>query len=169
MLKSWPVDAANGTTAKRVGTEIKLKRMKNILIVACIITCTLGFVNNAYTQAPGNLDLTFANAGELADSNLIFPFKYSSIALSQGNELVISSATGDTIQSIRYTTDGVRDNSFGLSAAGYVQIVTPGFSGTVTTSLVQPDQKILIAGQYAQTGVNKKAYFDNNKQIYIKI
>jgi len=158
LLKSWPVDAANGTMAKRVGTEIKLKRMKNILIVACIITCTLGFVNNAYTQAPGNLDLTFANAGELADSNLIFPFKYSSIALSQGNELVISSATGDTIQSIRYTTDGVRDSSFGLSAAGYVQVVTPGFSGTVTTSLVQPDQKILIAGQYAQTGVNKKAY-----------
>ena len=130
--------------------------MKNILIILYIIT-GLGFSASASTQSPGTFDPAFANSGELADS-AIFPYRYSGLALSPGGEFVISSANGDTIQAIRYTSAGNRDINFGTGSSGLVHIVTPGFKGTVTTSAVQTDRKILIAGQYTQTGSNKKAY-----------
>ena len=131
--------------------------MKNIFVNVLIIACSFGFMAPAFSQGPGTLDPGFANGGELADP-LIFPFRYSGLALSPGGEFVVSSASGDTIQAIRYTSNGSHDINFGLNTTGYVKHVFPGFSGTVTTSFVQTDQKILIAGQYAITGANKKAY-----------
>ncbi len=128
--------------------------MKNILVFVLIITSGLGFVNNVYPQVSGTLNTAFANGGELGDSLLIPPFRYSALALSPGNGFVLSNARGgsDTIQVVRYTSDGARDTTFGSDSAGYVKVVASGFSGVVTTSLVQTDQKILIAGQYTLTG-----------------
>ena len=129
--------------------------MKNIFIVLiALVSC---FSAGVSAQAPGTLDQTFANGGELADS-AVFAFRYSGLALSPGGEFVISSANSDTIQAIRYTSAGNRDINFGTGSSGIAQLITSGFKGTVTTSAVQSDQKILIAGQYTQTGASKKAY-----------
>ena len=131
--------------------------MKNFLALAFIISVSLRCVSGAFAQGPGTLDPTFANNGELGDS-AINAFKYSSLAISPGNEIVVSSAVGNAIRVIRYTYAGLRDINFGQNAAGSVQIVNPGFSGSVTASIVQTDCKILIAGQYALTSATKQAY-----------
>lgn len=130
--------------------------MKKILVVALIIG-SLGFVNKSFAQAAGALDPSFGVGGELSDTS-ISPFIYSGLALSPGGEFVVSTAQHDTIQVIRYTSVGNRDINFGLNSSGYVKVVVPGFSGIITSSLVQTDQKILIAGQYASSGLNQKGY-----------
>ena len=133
--------------------------MKNTLVIVLIILDAFGFTNRAFSQSAGILDPTFASAGELGDS-AIFPFRYSGLALASNGAFVVSSANHDTIQAIRYTATGIRDVSFGLNSSGISYLVVSGFSGTITTSAVQADNKILIAGQY-QYGLNapnKKAY-----------
>ena len=131
--------------------------MKNILAFIFILGIGMTVSNPVSAQAPGSLDPQYANAGELSDP-AIFPYRFSSLALAPADEAVISSATGDSIQAIRFTYNGNRDILFGTDNSGITRISAPGFSGTVCASAVQTDRKTLIGGQYALTGNNKKAY-----------
>jgi len=131
--------------------------MKKFLVYVLALSAGFGFVNNAFSQLPGNLDTQFNNTGELFDQ-AIFPFKYSGMAVSPGDQVVVCSASGDTIQAIRFSSSGYRDITFGLNNSGIIQHAVSGFSGSVSATAVQTDRKILIAGQFALTGSNNKAY-----------
>jgi uncharacterized delta-60 repeat protein len=97
------------------------------------------------SAAAGDLDPTFGNAGRVVTS---FPGGLDSaedVALQSNGKIVVGGSSGSDFALTRYNADGTLDATFGTG--GRVNTDFPvGQGGTGNAMLIQPDDKIVVAG-----------------------
>lgn len=114
-----------------------------IVLVLFIITSVKG-------QQASELDPNFANAGYFIeeDENL----DAGGPILVLPNNQIIMAGGGDNFTAIKLTADGAYDTTFGNN--GKVIIGFPGYDATVNEIILQPDGKIVLAGELYIIGGN---------------
>jgi|GEM_PF-2217215 len=98
----------------------------------------------------GNVDSSFGTDGIISAAN--FPAlgaEVYALQLQNDQKILVSGYNGGSFICIRFNTDGTTDSTFGANgvfsvAIGYIQFGSGG--AFCTSSLLQPDGKILLAG-----------------------
>jgi uncharacterized delta-60 repeat protein len=101
--------------------------------------------------ADGDLDPTFGTGGKVTtDFNHSTDIAYA-VALQSDGKLVVAGTTyinndysGEDFAIARYNADGTLDTTFGVN--GKVKTDFPGLAAVISSVVVQPDGKILVAG-----------------------
>lgn len=98
----------------------------------------------------GSLDNTFDNDGKLVGTFVQGDTKFNASAVQSDGKVVAAGYTFNGTNAVfllaRYTNDGVLDNSFGLNGIQTTDI-TPGAASIVNSVAIQPDGKIVAAGE----------------------
>ncbi len=137
--------------------------MKKIFIKSFIfLYLQVCFIYNTSAQ-PGNLDKSFGTDGKTVTENT---FKLFSLAIQRNGNIIaggqgtsIIGTPNTSLFAVRYTPDGILDNSFGengiLKYAPEDYILTEG-----QYAIVQPDDKIIVAGNGYKDYYYSNAVFD---------
>lgn len=118
---------------------------------AAALALLLPAIGQTTQAADGDLDPTFGTAGIVTtDFNRSTDIAYA-VARQADGKLVVAGTTytnndfsGEDFALIRYNADGTIDTSFG--ANGKVRTDFPGLAAIISSVVIQPDGKILVAG-----------------------
>lgn len=104
--------------------------------------------------ANGMLDSTFSTDGIEIDSLGPYIDYAHTLAIQQDGKIIVAGASSSTglqndMTLVRYTTDGLRDTTFGVNGK-LITIASPGFE-TIYAMQLQQDGK-LVAGGFAEVG-----------------
>ncbi len=101
--------------------------------------------------ADGDLDLTFGNGGSVTtDFQHSTDIAYAVARQADGKLVVVGTTytnndySGEDFALLRYNTDGTVDGTFGVN--GRVTTDFPGLAAVISSVVIQPDGKILVAG-----------------------
>jgi uncharacterized delta-60 repeat protein len=119
--------------------------------VALMVMLALSAGGQIAKAADGDLDPSFGNGGSVTTD-----FQHSTdiayaVARQSDGKLVVAGTTymnndysGEDFALIRYNSDGTIDGTFGVN--GRVTTDFPGLAAVISSVVVQPDGKILVAG-----------------------
>ncbi len=113
-------------------------------------TAAVDVVNvSVVCHASGSLDAGFGANGNVTTPAGTGYYSSAQAVTAQADGRIVAAGTNNTSGSIefavvRYTTDGALDPSFGTN--GIVSTVISTSSGNVGSMVIQPDQKIVVAG-----------------------
>ncbi|MGI8956533.1 MAG: delta-60 repeat domain-containing protein [Chthoniobacterales bacterium] len=101
--------------------------------------------------ADGDLDLTFGNGGSVTtDFQHSTDIAYAVARQADGKLVVVGTTytnndySGEDFALLRYNADGTVDGTFGVN--GRVTTDFPGLAAVISSVVIQPDGKILVAG-----------------------
>ncbi|MGI8892309.1 MAG: T9SS type A sorting domain-containing protein [Bacteroidia bacterium] len=103
----------------------------------------------------GTLDQSFGTGGILTPE-VIGPTTHeaiSSLLIQPDNKIVVGGSAGNQFSLIRFNNDGTPDNSFGTG--GFV-LTSIEAAATIYTMVLQPDNKIVVAGSTLDSIINVK-------------
>ncbi len=107
----------------------------------------VGYTNDDWALARyntnGSLDTSFGGTGKIITSIVGSGEHANSVAIQSNGCIVVAGAAGD-FAVVRYYSDGTLDESF--SGDGIVTTSTSSSSETVNSVAIQPDGKIVVAG-----------------------
>ena len=126
--------------------------MKTIRIFALLLIIIF-YCSSTKAQTAGLLDSEFANSG-IAITNFDSE-EGNAIAIQTDGKIVVagtySYSSGNDFMIVRYNSDGILDNTFGLNGIVTTEV---GSSGNFAQALaIQGDGKIVVAG-YSSNGSN---------------
>ncbi|MEP6466778.1 MAG: T9SS type A sorting domain-containing protein [Parafilimonas sp.] len=94
----------------------------------------------------GTLDKSFGVDGKVLTSSDLYPLQCTAVSLQSDGSII---ATGSTIEmsffAMKYSAEGFIDSSFGIKGIASIDGM-----GEAYTMAIQPDDKILVAGYYAE-------------------
>ncbi len=129
-------------------------RLTDIILARRLISIALLFLSLQAQNAragDGDLDLSFGNGGTVTND-----FQHSTdiayaVARQADGKLILAGTTymnndfsGEDFALLRYNADGTVDGTFGVN--GRVTTDFPGLSAVISSVVIQPDGKILVAG-----------------------
>jgi uncharacterized delta-60 repeat protein len=140
------------TEMKPIG-KLQSKQEKKRPSLPCLALIILGLAGASpwAKAADGDLDPTFGNGGSVTTD-----FQHSTdiaygVARQSDGKLVAAGTTymnndytGEDFALIRYNADGTVDSTFGVN--GRVTTDFPGLAAVISSVVIQPDGKILVAG-----------------------
>lgn len=118
-----------------------------------VVLLILGFTGAGQpaTAADGDLDPTFGSGGSVTtDLQRSTDIAYAVARQSDGKLVVAGTTyknndyTGEDFALVRYNSDGALDRTFG--ANGKMKTDFPGLAAVISSVVIQPDGKILVAG-----------------------
>ncbi len=119
------------------------------LAMAVVVTC--GIAGRAAVAADGDLDPAFGKGGKvLTDFSQSTDIAYAAAVQPDGKLVVVGTTyinndyTEEDFALARYNPDGTLDETFG--SGGKVQTDFPGLAAVASSVLIQPDDKIVVAG-----------------------
>jgi uncharacterized delta-60 repeat protein len=115
--------------------------------LSALTALVIGVTAVAAFAAAGDLDSTFGTGGKVKTS---FTGGYDgahAIAIQSNGKILAAGHAGDEFAVARYKTDGTLDTNFGTNGIETVSAVGSGAAVYASDVVVQPDGKILVAGQ----------------------
>ena len=94
---------------------------------------------------PGTLDSSFGVNGKVITSRPKYSLQCSGVASQNDGSIIATGTTNSGFFAIKYSANGVIDSSFGIN--GFAS--TNKILGEALSMAIQPDNKILIGGYYA--------------------
>ena len=137
-----------------------LDRIRNLFLAsALVLALAYSFAVQATVGQPGTLDPFWATGSAIGAGKVITPIGTgadfaTAVAIQPDGKVVLAGQCNGTVNvgfcALRYNSDGTVDTSFGTG--GKVITALGNFGDFATSVALQPDGKVLIAGQCKYNG-----------------
>lgn len=140
--------------------------MKTTLHKLTLVTIFF-FVASLCNAQAGTLDSSFGVNGKLSNSFGNSALNPTAVAIQEDGKIVVTGIQGNqdsgpaeaNMFTIRYTSSGIVDSSFGVNGVVLTFFDTGAYTGCVSTCLlIQPDQKIVIGGYAYHPSIGPDAF-----------
>jgi uncharacterized delta-60 repeat protein len=138
-----------------MGRNFEVKFQKLLLAFLLGLTFNITWIILVFASEPGDLDTSFKNTGVVTTSINSLVEGGFAVAIQPDNKIVVA-GTCDDIENfavLRYNPDGSLDTNF--NGSGIVTTsVGNGYEEFGFSIVLQPDQKIVVAGAGTRTGMS---------------
>ncbi|MDQ3749544.1 MAG: delta-60 repeat domain-containing protein, partial [Acidobacteriota bacterium] len=113
----------------------------------CLLTATI------IIAQPGSLDATFGSGGKVVGSSTTTSDGLNAVALQTDGKIVVAGTLNGKFAVFRFNTNGTPDTTFGTNGSVTTEFY-PGFGGSASAVVVQPDGRIVVGGLTNKTFVS---------------